>query len=55
VKKEKSRIKYIKIPIQLELWENEVVFRGRDRQQYMDTHGQSIKSSPKNPILKPIT
>jgi hypothetical protein len=29
VKKEKSRIKYIKIPIQLELWENEVVFRGK--------------------------
>jgi hypothetical protein len=43
VKKEKSKLKHllglqhIRIPIQLDLWGNEVIFRERDNSRYMDT------------------
>jgi len=43
VKTEKSKLKHllglqhIRIPIQLDLWGNEVVFRERDNSCYMDT------------------
>jgi hypothetical protein len=43
VKTEKSKLKHllglqhIRIPIQLDLWGNEVVFRERDNSRYMDT------------------
>jgi hypothetical protein len=47
VRKEKSKIKHINIPIQLDLWGNEVIFRESDRQRYMDTQGQKHKVFPK--------
>jgi len=43
VKTEKSKLKHllglqhIRIPIQLDLWGNEVIFRERDNSRYMDT------------------
>jgi hypothetical protein len=43
VKKEKSKLKHllglqhIRIPIQLDLWGNEVIFRERGNSRYMDT------------------
>ena len=49
MKKEKSKFKYLlglkhnNIPIQLDLWGNEVVFRGRRQQRYTDTQDQKHK------------
>jgi hypothetical protein len=46
VKKEKSKLRHIlgiehgNIPIELDLWGNEVIFREKDRQHYTDTQGQ---------------
>ncbi|MDT7878668.1 MAG: hypothetical protein RQ862_08955 [Candidatus Caldarchaeales archaeon] len=46
VKKEKSKLRHIlgiehgNIPIQLDLWGNEVIFRGKDKQHYTDIQDQ---------------
>jgi hypothetical protein len=46
IKKEKSKLKHLlgiehgNIPIQLDLWGNEVIFRGKDKQHYTDIQDQ---------------
>jgi hypothetical protein len=46
VKKEKSKLKHLldleheNMPIQLDLWGNEVIFMGKGRQHCTDTQGQ---------------